>query len=520
MEALAPYPTLYAGEGMVCAVDHLAAGAGVAILRAGGSAADAAVAASAVLAVTTQHMCGMGGDLFALVSVPGAPPAALNASGRAGAGADPDRLRARGLTAVPERGEIAAVPVPGCVDGWLALHERYGQLPLADVLAPAARYASEGFPASPTLAGSYPSVADLPGAEDYRLAADRSGGRLRPGTVVRRPGVARALDAIAASGRKGFYGGEFGAGLLEVGAGEYVEDDLARPLAGWVEPLHASAWGHELWTIPPNSQGYLTLAGALIVAGFDLPEPGDGQWAHLLVEAARAAAFDRDDVLSEGADGWALLAPDRLAARQKAIDPERAGDWGGRTRDGGTIYLCAVDRDRMGVSLIQSNYMGWGSHLVVPGVNIFLQNRGSAFNLRSGHPAEYAAGRRPPHTLAPALVTTPAGELRAVVGTMGGDSQPQVLLQLLARLLVQGDGPGPALAAGRWRLGSGGSPSVLVEGQAPPSWGDVLARRGHTVERTDAFDHLFGHAHAILVDGDHLSGATDPRPRGGAAAAY
>src|SRR2546428_4618652 len=173
---------------MVCTVDHLASGAAVAMLRAGGSAADAAVAASAVLAVTTQHMCGMGGDLFAIVHHERGAPAVLNASGRAGSGADPRRMRADGFTRMPITGDIRSVPVPGCVDGWLALHERFGRLPIADVLDPARSYARDGFPASPTLAASVPAITRLAHSNDYQVA-----GGVQPGTLLRRPGVAEAL---------------------------------------------------------------------------------------------------------------------------------------------------------------------------------------------------------------------------------------------------------------------------------------------------------------------------------------
>ena len=524
-EPLAPFATRHAVNGMVCAVDDLAAGAGVAVLRRGGSAADAAVAASAVLAVTTQHMCGMGGDLFAVVHRGSGPPEVLNASGRAGSGADPARLREEGRTEMPFRGDVRAAPVPGCVDGWLALHGRHGRLPLADVLADAVAYAEDGFPASPTLAQSI--AVHLPGvahADDYPQGT-------RPGDVIRRPGVARALRAIVEHGRDGWYGGEFGERLLEVGAGEYAPDDLARPLADWVEPLGIRALGRDLWTVPPNSQGYLTLAGAWIADGLPLPDdPDDPGWAHLLVEAARQAAFDRPDVLHEHADGVALLAEERLARRRDAVDPERAARLGGTYRGGGTIHLAAVDRDRTGVSLIQSNASGWGCHVVVPGVRVFLHNRGIGFNLVPGHPAEYGPGRRPPHTLSPALVTTPDGALDTVLGTMGGDSQPQVLLQLLVRLLRHGQSPGRAVAAGRFALGSeaggfhtwaaGGDVTVEVEGHAPAAWDDGLRARGHAVARTGAWDHGFGHAHVIRVAGDRLAGASDPRPRTGAAAAW
>ena len=526
-EPRGPFVTTHAPNGIVCSVDHLASEAGVAMLRAGGTAADAAIAASAVLAVTTQHMCGMGGDLFALVHTGDGAPAVLNASGRAGSGADSERLRAEGNTRMPALGDVRAVPVPGCVDGWVALHERYGRLPIGDVLAPARAYAADGFPVSPLLAALVPLIAELPEAADYTAQ-----GPLRAGDIVRRPGVARALDDIVEQGRDGFYLGEFGEGLLAVGGGEYRRADLERSNADWVDPLGLTLWDHDVWTVPPNSQGYLTLAGGWIAERLPLPDDSDDAfWAHLLVEAARAAAHDRPQVLHEHADGAALIAPDRLAPRLDGIDPRRASGPAGEFRDGGTIYLCAVDRERMGVSLIQSNAAGFGSHVVVPGVRIFLQNRGLGFSLEPGHPAEYGPGRRPPHTLSPALVTRPDGSLHAVIGTMGGDSQPQILLQLLARLLPLREEPAAAIAAPRWDLnGVAGrgfdtwtDPDgvvVRVEGHAPEGWADGLRERGHRVQVIHPFDHAVGHAHVIVEQGGVLAGAADPRARIGAASGY
>src|SRR4051812_2593097 len=273
--------TRHAPQGMVASVDHLASSAGVSMLRQGGSAADAAVAASAVLAVTCPHLCGMGGDLFALVHDGSSPPAALNASGRAGAGADPAQLRRDGFTSMPFTGDIRAVPVPGCVDGWLALHERYGRLPLAAVFEPAVVYAASGFPASPLLAAAVTLLAGVSGADD--LVGD---GRIRHGDLIRRPGVVLALEAVLEHGRSGFYQGPFGQGLLELGDGEYASADLARRWADWVEPLHVRGWDHDVWTIPPNSQGYLTLLAAAIAEGLPLPaSPADSGWAHALVES-------------------------------------------------------------------------------------------------------------------------------------------------------------------------------------------------------------------------------------------
>lgn len=524
-----PAATYFAASGMVSAVDHLAAQAGVGLLRAGGTAADAAVGASAVLAVTSQHMCGMGGDLIAVVAPPGGMPIALNASGRAGSGADARRLRAEGHRSMPFRDDIRSVPVPGCVDGWLGLHQRFGRLPLAEVLRPARQYADDGFPAAATLAAAVPAIAHLPEAADFTAP-----GGLAPGARVRRPGVGRALAAIVAEGRDGFYQGEFGAGLLRLGRGEFAPSDLEHLSVEWAPALSVEAWGRRIWTAPPNSQGYLTLAAAWMASSLETlgPNPDDDQWAHLLIEAARYAAHDRIDALYDGADGARLLDPSVLATRRDAIDPSIASTLGGSFGGGGTIALAAVDSERLGVSLVQSNAAGFGSHLVVPGVRIFLHNRGIGFSLELGHPGEYRAGRRPAHTLCPTVVTDLDGSLAGVVGTMGGDSQPQILLQVLARWLHARQPPGEALAAGRWALAGldddtrfetwqrRGAVQVLVEGHAPERWVRGLDRRGHRCVPSPAFSSSFGYAHLVTVAGDHLAGAADLRSGAGAAAGY
>ena len=282
---------------------------------------------------------------------------------------------------------------------------------------------------------------------------------------------------------------------------------------------------------PTASQGYLTLAGAAIAEGLDLPDDtADPRWAHLLIEAAIEAGYDRPTGLYEGASGAALLDPERLAARRSRIDAEHTQRRPLRSyQDGDTTYLCVIDANRVGVSLIQSNASGFGSWLVEPGTGINLHNRGLGFSLEAGHPAELAPGRRPPHTLSPALVTRSDGSLAATIGTMGGDGQPQILLQLLARLLVDGATPAAAIGAGRWVLrgpvtgfdtwtASDGA-VVQVEGNAPADWVDALRSRGHQAERTPPFDSAFGHAHVIVVEPSGLlAGAADPRARIGAAA--
>lgn len=524
------HATRFAPNGMVCSVDHLASEAGVAVLRAGGSAADAAIAASAVLAVTSPHLCGMGGDLFALVhdASIGGPPAALNASGRAGTGADLDRLRTEGHTTMPFHDDLRSAPVPGCVDGWLALHDRFGRLPLDDVLDAAIDYASHGFPASPLLAAAVLLLDGVTGADDLTATAP-----LRSGGLVFRPGVAEALTAIVEDGRAGFYEGTFGEGLLALGAGEYAADDLATPLADWVEPLWIRAWGVDLWTIPPNSQGYLTLLGAGIAEGLALPDdPNDPQWAHLLVEAARAAGHDRPAVLHEGADVRPLLEPAEVERRRRLVDPDRRNDaLASLTADGGTMHLCAGDADGTAVSLIQSNASGFGSLVFEPATGIGLHNRGIGFSVDPAHPAAYGPRRRPPHTLSPAMVTAPDGSLRAAIGTMGGDSQPQILLQLLCRWLRHDQSPGRAVASPRWVLtGStgfdtwtvAGGPRVRLEPGVPERWPEELRRRGHdVVVATPAESHGFGHAHLLArTAAGTWAGAADPRSQVGAATGW
>ncbi|MDR2987183.1 MAG: gamma-glutamyltransferase family protein, partial [Nocardiopsaceae bacterium] len=222
------------------------------MLDRGGNAADAAVAAGAVMAVVGPHMCGLGGDLFAVVAWPDQPVTALNASGRAGSGADAAALRADGLTRMPFQHDVRCVTVPGCVDGLVALHSRFGSVALSELLAPAQRLASAGFPVSLGLAESSGWL-----HPQDRTAAFGAGAALVAGQRIRLPGVARALGAIASGGRAAFYEGAVGAELIEVGAGEFSEEDLRVPLADWVDPLGLAAFGRTLWTVPPNSQGYL-----------------------------------------------------------------------------------------------------------------------------------------------------------------------------------------------------------------------------------------------------------------------
>ena len=522
-----PFSARYAPRGMVCSTDHLASGAGVALLRKGGSAADAAIGASAVLAVTSQHMCGVGGDLWALVHVPGQPrPFALNASGRSGSGADIKTITADALSSMPFHKDPRSVPVPGCVDGWLALHQKFGRLPLEEVLADAITLASDGFPISAECALATEVLEGVEYADDYLRE-----GMPKVGKLIKRPGLGKILEGLTSGNRETFYLGAFGQELMDFGRGEYHPEDLSQSQAEWVVPLSVDAFGHKIWGLPPNSQGYLCLAAAWIADQIGVPRAADHpDFWHLLVEASLQAAYDRPDVLHEHADGPLLLAPSRLAPRAGDIRLDEIASLPTAANHGDTIYLNAIDESRMGVSLIQSNASGWGALVFLPETGVSLHNRGIGFSVDPASRAAYGPKRRPPHTLAPTLVEDSAAQLVALVGTMGGDSQPQIVLQLLARLLVAGQDPAQALAARRWRLSGAQSngfntwadPSeVFLEVEdVEPQLVENLATRGHKIRSLGANHSAFGHAHIIKVEGGVLVGAAEPRVSTSAAIAH
>jgi gamma-glutamyltranspeptidase/glutathione hydrolase len=513
---------------MVSTVDALATQAGIDMLRRGGTAVDAAIAANAVLTVTLPNQCGLGGDLFALISTPGGGVQTMTAAGRAGSGATAESLRSEGHSRMPLE-DPRSVTMPGCVDGWISLHSRHGRLPMAEVLEQAIRYAEDGFPVSVFAAAAISKRAST----SPDAAAMTADGELRGGHMTTRPGAARVLRAIATGGRTAVFEGEFGAGLLAMQGSPFTRDDLAVDQSAWTDAIHVDAFGARLWTASPPSQGYITLGAAVIAdhAGLGI-DPESPEWAHLLVEAIRQASWDRPASLYDGADSAELLSEARLRPRASAILRDRTTPLGDAYRPGGTTFLGVVDAEGMAVSLIQSNCMSFGSGIVAGSTGIWLQNRGIGFSLEPGSPAELTPGRRPPHTLAPVVVTNPDGSLRAVMGTRGGDSQPQVVLQLLARILLSGQDPAEAVAAGRWILrgtgdetsfdtwGYGGDVRVVLEGQAPGPWSDGLRSRGHVVEEAGSFGHAFGHAQVIVSERGVLFAAADPRSTSGSAAGY
>jgi len=497
---------------------HLASAAALEVMAAGGSAADGAVAADAVLGVVLPDTCGPGGDLFALLHAPGdAAPRALNASGRAGSGVTAADLRARGLDTIPMRSPWS-ITVPGCVDGWEALLTEAGRLTLAEVLAPALALAEDGFPASAELAASLHRTANLLGARDSAAPLLPDGRPPAPGTLLHRPLLARTLRELAGGGRDAFYLGAVGEGIVAASEGSIRREDLAVRQAEWVEPIGVDVFGRRVWTIPPNSQGYLTAAALWIFAELDPPaDPTDPAYHHALVEAYRSVAWERDDLVAD--PGTAplpperLLDPERLRPRAVAVDPTRAGRWPAPSpAPGGTAYLCVRDGAGLGVSLIQSNFWGIGSGRSAGATGVWLQNRGAGFTLRPGHPNELLPGRRPLHTLSPTLWTE-NGRLALLLGTRGGHYQPQLLAQVAAHLHHARLDASTAQALPRWvldELGPGVPSRLDYEDRLPDRVVAGLAATGHELTAAGPWQPGWGPVALIGID-DTVTGAADPR---------
>ena len=441
----------------------------------GGSAADAAIASNAVLAVTHQHQCGLGGDLFALVHVPGEDrPACLNASGRAGSGASPERLRADGHVAMPAFGDIRSVPIPGCVDGWAALHERFGRLPLADVLEPARAYAAGGFPASPTLAGARSAGRGLPDASDY--AAVRG-----PGSLVRRPGVARALAGDRRAWQVGVLRGRVRRGAAGA-RGRRVRRGRPRVWAGGLGGAAlARRVGPAALDCPAQLAGLPDageLAGSCRASSCRIPTTAGGRAARR-GRARGARRPRRRAVGGRGRRGAARGRPARPASgrpgSRRLPAQERGHDLPLRRRRRGYGRVAdPVELRRLGLAARRSRRQG-------------LSPEPRLAASRSRRATRRSTGRGGARRTRSRRCSSPApGALDALLGTMGGHAQPQILLQLLARRYAAGQDPATALAAPRWRLGAG---AVELEERAPPAWAaalEAVGRSGHARSPTGA----------------------------------
>ncbi len=506
------------GIGIAVSPHLLASEAGIGILEAGGTAVDAAIAIDAVLGVVLPDTCGLGGDLFALVHVPGAEaPITLNASGRAGAGITADGLRDLGLGEIPFRSPWS-ITVPGCVDGWIALNERFGALDMATLLTPAIGIARSGFPASAELASSLGRLAPTIGDQPSAFELYPPGSPPVAGQTLTRPALADTLDRISRAGRSGLYEGPVAAGIIEASAGAVTPDDLAVDQATWVVPATLEVLGRTGWTVPPNSQGYLTLATLWIFEHLGPPEdPNDPLYAHLLIEAYRSVAWERADTVSDpDVDPYSpeeLLSTGRLAERAGLISRDHTTRWPmPRPEPGGTAYMTVLDGDGMGVSFIQSNFAGIGTGRSAGATGVWLHNRGAGFNLIPGHPNEYVPGKRPLHTLSPSLWTS-SGGLDLLLGTRGGDQQPQYLAQFAAHHYHGGMCTDDAQHHPRWMMDQprpGCDSTVRIESRTAATTIAGLEARGHDVIVTHAFEAGWGPISAIDVGGER-KGSADPR---------
>jgi len=534
---------------------HLATTAGLGILRAGGSAVDAAIATNAVLAVVFGEACGIGGDAFWLIwDEATAAQVALNGSGRAPASADAGALRARGLATLPFRGPLT-ITVPGAVRSWGDAHARFGRLPWADLLAPAIELAGGGFPADEHFARSVEGSAEVfdrelgAGARGWAATYRPLGRAWRPGERVRLPALAATLEQLAVAGADDLYAGELAgrqaAGLAAAGSA-ITAADLAAHASTWETPLSLAYRGATATTHPPNSSGLVALEVLNILAALQPPErstfvPGEGgatagadlRWAHLGIEATKRALADRDAHLSDPAfvdvPVARLLDAGYGESLARGIDPARASapPPSRAPRGGGTIWLGVVDPQGNAVSLIESNYSGFGSGVVDPATGIAYQNRGSYFSLDPDHPNVLAPRKRTLHTLLPGMLFRD-GRPWVIHGSMGGDAQPAIFAQVVSALVDGGVDVATAVAAPRWSpvpAAHFAPPDVVqIEPRCRPGLLDGLAAMGHNLDIRAPFDGALGHAHAIELveegparDGT-LAAATDPRSPGLAAA--
>jgi gamma-glutamyltranspeptidase / glutathione hydrolase len=495
---------------------QLASQTAVEVMGAGGNAVDAAIAANAVVGVVLPDTCGIGGDLFAIVHRPGdGEPSVLNASGRAGSGASSKRLRDLGHTTVPLR-SVESITVPGCVDGWEALAARFGSRRLADLLSPAIAIAADGFAVSAELADSLKRLHPTIGAQPSAAPLYPDGRQPVAGERITRPHLARTLSEIATDGRSAFYQGAPGEAIIAVTGGIIAEEDLARIQSGWVPPLGAGVFGLTAWTVPPNSQGWVTLATLRIFELLDPPkDPTDPGYHHALIEAYRSVVWERADLTTDPETmpvaPEALLDTGKLEARARLIEPGSARSWDtARSAPGGTTYLSTRDAAGMTVSLIQSNFRGIGTGLSAGSTGVWLHDRGEGFDLRPGHPNELQPGRRPLHTLSPTLWTSDRDAV-LVLGTRGGDQQPQYLAQFAAHHRWAGVDLANAQSLPRWAI-SLDEPDLPVRAESTfdEATLESLAARGHRIVTVSGLQPGYGPMSAIGID-DGVTGAADPR---------
>ncbi|HHT65945.1 MAG: gamma-glutamyltransferase family protein [Caldicoprobacterales bacterium] len=514
---------IYGKKGMVATSQPLAAQAGLEILKKGGNAIDAAVAAAACLTVVEPTSNGIGGDLFALVWSDG-KLYGLNSSGPAPKSISAEKLRSAGYKTIPKYGWIP-VTVPGAPAGWAKLSERFGQLPFSDVLSPAVEYAQEGYAVSPVTSLSWQNAYKLYSTslkgEEYKHWFDifaPKGRAPKPGELWKSADHARSLASIGDSKAECFYRGDLADRIAEFSReydGYLTKGDMAAFQPQWVDPISINYRGYDVWEIPPNGHGIVALMALNIVKGFEFGEKDHIETVHRQIEALKLAFIDGKRYLSDPASMNVtieqLLAPAYAEERRRLIGKEALLPDPGTPSAGGTVYLATADSEGNMVSLIQSNYMGFGSGLVVPGTGIALHNRGHNFTLDGNHCNCIAGGKRPYHTIIPGFLTK-AGKPVGPFGVMGAFMQPQGHMQVIMNTIDFHLNPQQALDAPRWQWMKG--KQVAVEPGFPMHIAEQLQARGHQI-CIQMDTGSFGRGQIIWkTEEGTLCGGTEPRADG------
>lgn len=525
-------------NGMAATSQPLATQAAIEILRKGGSAIDAAIAANAVLGLMEPTGCGIGGDLFAIVWDAGNEElTGLNASGRSPKSLSLDYFREREMDEIPYLGPLS-VSVPGAVDGWFELHGRYGRLPMSEVLAPAIRYAEEGFPVSEVIAwlwaNNAKTRAEYPGFTETFLPNSKAPEK---GEVFKNPALAKTYRLVADEGRDAFYKGEIARKIgdfMAANGGFLSYDDMASHSSEWVEPVSTTYRGHEVFELPPNTQGIAALQLLNILEGFDIAAMGFGspEYVHAFVEAKKVVYEDRARYYADPAfvetPVEKLVSKAYVGERRQLIDLDRAADayapGGEALENGDTIYMTVADSDGNMISLIQSNYGGMGSGVAHPELGFGLQNRGALFSLEEGHPNVFEPGKRPFHTIIPAFAMK-EGQPWLSFGLMGGSMQPQGHAQILINMIDFGMNLQEAGDAARIRHAGSSQPTggemtdggtVYMESGIGSETREALSAMGHDIgeRRSD-----YGGYQAIMRDTETgvYYGASESRKDGQAA---
>jgi len=524
---------VYGRNGIVATSQPLATAAGLEILALGGNAADAAVAAAASLNVTEPTSTGIGGDMFALYfDADTQQVTALNGSGRAPAALDLAQLARDGITDELPPFHAHTVTVPGACAGWFDLLEKHGSLSMADILVPAIRLASDGFPVAPLTSwfwkrGAGRQLQSAPNGRELTL----DGRGPEPGEIFRNPGLARTLSAIAEGGRQAFYEGEIAAAIVAVlkqVGGRMAESDLAEHVSTWETPISADYRGLRVYECPPNGQGLAALLALNILDGFDLAPLASlsTERTHLVIEALRLAFADARWHVADPAFNNIpldqLLSKGYASTRRNLIDTHhatRTTHHGTPVSSSDTVYLSVVDQWGNACSFINSNYMGFGTGIVPKGWGFTLQNRGHNFSLDPNHPNALAPRKRPYHTIIPAMVTRESdGSLYASYGVMGGFMQPQGHVQVLSALVDDGLDSQSALDLPRFCIEADESSGrVAIEEGMPEETVAGLEKLGHPIYKVTGYERaLFGRGQVILRDPvtGVLCAGSDPRADG------